>query len=127
MTNRLILLALLVAFITAEADAQNRRYRRRGALFGGVAGAAIGAAIGENRGRAPRSEVTTAARSLVSLLADVDQRLVREELEVLPGTAWETHPSKEESDATLKSPRCAIGWANHWGTSKSRISWRTGG
>jgi hypothetical protein len=47
MTHRIIIAALLVAFIASEADAQNRRYRRRGALLGGLAGAAIGVAIGD--------------------------------------------------------------------------------
>ncbi len=47
MTQRIIIAALFVAFIAAEADAQNRRYRRRGAILGGLAGAAIGVAIGD--------------------------------------------------------------------------------
>ena len=46
MTKRIIIVALLFAFLVAEADAQNR-YRRRGVIFGGLAGAAIGAAIGD--------------------------------------------------------------------------------
>ncbi len=47
MIKRFTIVALLAAFIAAEADAQNRTYRRRGVIFGGLAGAAIGAAIGD--------------------------------------------------------------------------------
>ncbi len=47
MNKRIVLLALLVAFIVSDADAQNRFYRRRGALLGGLAGAAAGVAIGD--------------------------------------------------------------------------------
>ena len=47
MAKRIVLSALLVAFIVADADAQNRFHRRRGAIFGGLAGAAVGAAIGD--------------------------------------------------------------------------------
>jgi len=46
-TKRIVLSALLVAFIVTDADAQNRFHRRRGAIFGGLAGAAVGAAIGD--------------------------------------------------------------------------------
>ena len=47
MSKRVLILALLGAFITVDATAQNRTYRRRGAILGGLAGAAIGAAIGD--------------------------------------------------------------------------------
>jgi hypothetical protein len=45
--KRIVLSALLVAFIVTDADAQNRFHRRRGAIFGGLAGAAVGAVIGD--------------------------------------------------------------------------------
>ena len=47
MHKRIVLSALLVAFIVTDADAQNRFHRRRGAIFGGLAGAAVGAVIGD--------------------------------------------------------------------------------
>lgn len=47
MSKRVLILALLGAFITIDATAQNRTYRRRGVILGGLAGAAIGAAIGD--------------------------------------------------------------------------------
>lgn len=46
MTHRLIIVALVFAFIASDADAQNR-FRRRGVILGGLAGAAVGAAIGD--------------------------------------------------------------------------------
>ncbi len=49
MIKRIVLSALLVSFLVADASAQSRFHRRRGAILGGVAGAAIGAAIG-NKG-----------------------------------------------------------------------------
>ncbi len=50
MINRMILSALLVAVVVADANAQNRFHRRRGAILGGLAGAALGVAIGDKGG-----------------------------------------------------------------------------
>ena len=47
MNHRIVIAALLIAFLTSTVEAQNRKYRRRGVILGGLAGAAIGAAIGD--------------------------------------------------------------------------------
>ncbi|MGB0598001.1 MAG: glycine zipper domain-containing protein [Rubripirellula sp.] len=47
MNHRIVIAALLIAFLASTVEAQNRKYRRRGVILGGLAGAAIGAAIGD--------------------------------------------------------------------------------
>ncbi len=47
MTKRIIITALLVAFLASQANAQYHQNRRRGVILGGLAGAAIGVAIGD--------------------------------------------------------------------------------
>ena len=47
MTKRILIIALLIAFLASEANAQSHQNRRRGVILGGLAGAAIGVAIGD--------------------------------------------------------------------------------